>query len=244
MEIFRVLLTPHDFFFYVSREYGRVGITENIISNYALMYALNDESFSRLASGTKPHYEEDIKRFSVYATPARPYSGSALIGEKKIPWSWEDPVWISYNALDSTLLFTMEKDKIIKRKYNVPKVGTYLKHPPLNTFEFFIIGSPKKKVIRIGKKLSPARIRLFKCEDIKIKSGRFTPSHPVNYMDIKEKTNIIRGRFLTIPPVPLILDAVLEGEYIECRFVNERGYKTKAIIALPDKNQYPGVFHE
>ena len=240
MEIYRALISFHDFFFYASREYGGRAITEELIHNYALMYALNN--FSRLVAKPTPYYEDDLPKFSIYATPARPYRGIAFVSRRKFNWDWNDPVWISYNAIDSYLLFSMEKEKILNRKFVVPKYGAYQRYPPLDTFEFFVIGKkPGRSLIRIGKKLAPARVRYFKCVEIKERRGLFSPSHIVNAYEIRNTHEIVSGTILTIPPTPVIIDARLRGSYYECRYLNENNNEKKAIIVKPDPQFYKGV---
>lgn len=248
--IYHVLLTVHDYFFYVTREYGGKSYSSPYISNVSLMYALNRSlsAVQRVVSGTVPHYIEDQQRFVLYATPAVPQQNlsetrASICGEN-IPWQWSPAVELSFNAVDSPFIFSTEKESIIGKKLVLPKWGSYMKYPPLNTFEFFIIGrGTGPRVIRLGKKMVPVVAIYTKCTDIKEKSGEFNPDHPVNWNDIKMSHTFYDGSIIMQPWIPLIVSARLNGPYYSCSYVNEFGFKREVKIAKPDPKLYPMVFH-
>ena len=139
---------------------------------------------------------------------------------------------------------TPSAEAITHRKLAMPKWGTYMKYPPLNTFEFFIIGDGiGPRVIRLGKKMAPVVASYTKCEEVKEKSGEFRPSHPVNWYDIKETHQFHDGSVIMQPWVPLIVSARLEGHYYRCSYIDEFGRKREATIAKPNPERYPMVFH-
>jgi len=136
MEVYLATLETHDFLFFVTREL-KTGVCERYVNNTALLYAINSFSeINRIVSGTKPHYEEDWSKFSVYVTPAK------MLNAK-------EPVKVSYNAVDEALTFKME-DVGVKRA--IPKYGAYHKFPPKTEFRFYTIGGKGPSVIRLGKK--------------------------------------------------------------------------------------------
>lgn len=250
INIYRVVISAHDFLFYVSREYGGKSYFSPYISNVALMYALNRSlsPVQRVVSGTQPHYEEDLQRFTLYATPAASQHNlseiRALVCGENIPWMWSPAVELSFNSVDSPFVFSTQKEAITHRKLAMPKWGTYMKYPPLNTFEFFIIGDGiGPRVIRLGKKMAPVVASYTKCEEVKEKSGEFRPSHPVNWYDIKETHQFHDGSVIMQPWVPLIVSARLEGHYYRCSYIDEFGRKREATIAKPNPERYPMVFH-
>lgn len=234
-------MTVHDFFFYASREYGRHAAIEPVINNFALNYAINNAlpDIHSFVSGTKPRYEEDMAKIKLYATPAHPYvTAVANIAYSVIPWERTNPIWISYNAVDSTLLFSMEHKK---RKVVVPMFGSYQRYPPLNSFEFFLFGGKGPSVIRIGKKLIPVRLSYYKCYSIKIKNGIVSPSHPVNFIEIKDKYEFLHGKILMIPPAPVVIHPKLRGKYISCKFKDEQGKEKQAELTIPNEKIYKKV---
>ncbi|MHA1769312.1 MAG: type I-D CRISPR-associated protein Cas5/Csc1 [Candidatus Thorarchaeota archaeon] len=210
-------MTCHDFLFYASRDYGASARPVSTIGNYALMYAMNRNipEVRRVITGTTPKYNEHLPLMKVYATPASPVSAESVRGDPQIGAGIVDFVSshevtrITWNSVGESLLWAMEAEKI-----NIPKVGSYFKINPLATFYFYTVGGPIPSVIRIGKKYIPARIRLEALE-ITEKEGRFKPTCAVNVEDLPEETQILGGSLLTVPPSPLLLDADLDGAYVE-----------------------------
>lgn len=234
MEAYRCILTLHDFFFYISREF-RVGVPAPFINNTALLYALNRylPEVQRLISGTKPHYSQDFPIFSLYATPASLYNDKRVsIGEKESLWQHEsEPVKISYNSVDSPLVFMMKPETVA-----LPKVGAYFKYPPLNTFEFFTIGGKGNNLIRIGKKLVPARLKYTKLQNVEKKSGKFKPNHAVNLLDLPKETEVLKGTLHIVPPTSIMSNAELNGQYLIGK-INTKTFR----VAKPDFTKYSGI---
>ena len=238
MKVYQALLSTHDFFFYVSKEL-KLGGPEPYISNTALLYALNRvEKVHRNVAGVTPFYEVDRKLFRVYVTPAALREEVMVIagrplGKRGIA---SNLVKVTYNSVIEGNVVFMEEKKLV-----LPKLGYYMKYPPLTTFEFFIIAQGEAKVprvVRIGKKYPPARL-YYREVKFRLREGRFAPSHPVNVLDLPEKTRIVEGRFISMSPMPLLVDCRLDGEYIKVEDEKKTYY-----IAMPDKQRYPGVFQE
>jgi len=223
-----VLMTCHDYLFYASQDYGATAQPSNIIGSYALMYAVNQSipEVRRAVSGNKPHYDEDLPKMKVYATPAAfvdnfPYFHSEsktrwlghqvqLGGTLKQTWHRGSLEKITWNSIGESLLDKMQQDNV-----NIPKVGAYYKHPPMASFYFYAIGEPIPRVIRIGKKYIPARLNVNPL-NFTMKTGVFKPTCPVNVADLPKKTHMRSGSILTIPPAPVLMDSELEGDYLEC----------------------------
>lgn len=229
MKVYRCELVTHDYLFFASREAGPTAAPEPYIHNTALLYALNEHiaETQRLVSGTSPHYEEDFPRFTLYATPAGPL--------KEIP----QRVKISYNAVDSPFVFSMEKDRLIGAKRVVPKFGAYYRFLPLSRFVFFAIGEKPLPLIRIGKKRIQARIQAEEASHIVVHaSGRFTPSHPVSFLDLPPDAGFSVVHLRLMIPCPLIVGGELEGPHLEATFPSQHG---RLWIALPDVQKYSSV---
>lgn len=207
-----VHLTVHDFFYYVSREL-KVGIPQEYISNTALMYALNTHVITtrRLVSGTKPYYEEDFKKFTIYATPAFPTALQPQVGDLRISGRYGgNLVKITYNSVGELLAYAMETEKI-----NIPKIGAYYRFTPLTTFVFYTVGGRGPSIIRIGKKYVQARVKYTPLHCTR-KRGKYECSHPISLQDLVE-SKLISGAVIPAIPYPIILNPVVEGEYLECR---------------------------
>lgn len=244
MDAYAAFLSPHDFFHFASKDYAG-GVMEKIIHNTALMYALNRHipTLQRVASGNIPHYDEDFSLFQLYSTPAQLFSDIAVIGLKVARWlNIEDMVRITYNSVDSTLVFSMEGPSFLREarpglKEVFPKMGSYLNFPPLSTFTFFVLGGKGSKIIRIGKKMPPARVAYTHIEDLEEKTGRFKASHPVNLLDLPSSTKLRSGYLIRVPPSPIAMDAELNGAYFEGKVNRKRVY-----IAKPNIKRFLGVF--
>lgn len=231
-KVYLAYLTVHDFFFYVSKEL-KVGLPQRYISNTALMYALNTHVSlaQRVFSDIKPHYNEDFKLFTIYATPAVPVPTLALVGGGTIRGGFGgNLVKITYNSVGESLAFAMEKEGI-----NIPKIGAYYRYTPLTTFRFYVLGGKGPSVIRIGKKYIPARVSYHKLSYVK-KKGVFRCSHPVSVQDLKNG-RLLSGVPLPALPYPIIEDAIIEGEYLECK--GERG--DRHFILLPPREVYESL---
>ena len=231
-EVYLVYLTVHDFFFYVSREL-EVGMPLEYISNTALMYALNTHitSAQRLVSGTKPNYEEDFKKFTIYATPAIPIVTRPLAGNKRINRNYGGAlVKITYNSIGEFLAYAMETEKI-----NIPKIGAYYRYTPLTTFKFYIMGGKGPSVIRIGKKYIQARLKYMSLQCIR-KHGTYRCSHPVSFKDLTE-SKLVSGSVVPALPYPIILNPVIEGEYLECKDL----YASTHYILVPPRSLYESL---
>lgn len=222
-----VHLTCHDYFFYASKDYGATAQPADIIGSYALMYAVNQQvpEVRRALSGNTPHYDEDLPKMKVYATPAAFVDDFPRTQEPKTRWmssqvqlgetlnqAWRKKALekITWNSIGESLLDKMQLDNL-----NIPKVGAYYKHSPLSSFYFYAVGEPLPRVIRIGKKYIAARLKVTPIM-FKEKSGVFHPTCPVNVTDLPKKTQIRSGSIMMIPPTPVLLASELEGEYLEC----------------------------
>jgi len=213
-EVYRAILTVHDFFHYVSREMKTASV-EPYINSTALMYALNAphrREAARLAAGLTPHYREDLSIFTVYATPAVEYpAGPRIVGGAPLRVDiGGEVVKLTYNSVDETLAVSMET----ARRLNVPKQGAYYKYTPLTTFKFYTVGGRGPGLIRIGKKLAPARVSYIRLECSR-RSGVFSPSHPVSLVDL-DGYKVLGGVWVNIPPYPILVDAALRGDYFDC----------------------------
>lgn len=234
MKAYRCILSPHDFFFYVSKEL-KIGIPSDIISNLALLYAFNTHipNVHRIISGTVPHYIEDMKKFTIYSTPGKMLDQNLIIKNGDIE-KWDgisrDKKRLTYNAVD-TITNTTDSLKA------VPSMGQYMKYLPFTPFECFIIGGIGSSIIRLGKKLSAVRVKYQPLENLKIIKGQeFTPSHPVNPNDLNDSIDILECSLEVIPPVPIYRNARLRGDYLLGE-VNGKKYK----ICIPNPKIYESV---
>jgi CRISPR type I-D-associated protein Csc1 len=240
------VIVPHDFLFFCTRDYNAEGIMEQIIGNYALMYALNNNvsEIHRLASGTKPFYAEDQRRMRIYATPASPlfhlrvpsdFLSSIMNSayQSGIKYEAQQKVKFTYNAVGELIAFGMKPATL-----NIPNLGNYEKLTPLNIFYTFIFGGKGPSVIRLGKKQVPCRLHFYEIEKMTEIAGEYSPNHPININELEiQSNNIISGELVYVRPTPLLVNARLKGKFLKCTVNNVDFY-----VMLPNISIYPQVF--
>lgn len=235
--IYLCYIITHDFFFLT-----RVGFTDTkmpeYIGNYGLMYALNSliPSTQRNVSGTKPFYKEDLPTFKIYATPAQNAEHNKVYRVDGSSFNWRNSgrLMINYNSINTLSNTTSYEGSDPRAKMNLPLVGRKEKDQPLTCYKFYALGDKPQKLIRLGKKMTSARVV---CEPLRIQkcdNGNFEPSHPVNPSDTSAR--ILEGTLYPQFP-PLLLNVKMIGEYCRC----SDSYGNEHIIALPEKDLYLGV---
>jgi CRISPR type I-D-associated protein Csc1 len=241
VQIYKATITIHDFFFYVSREI-RLGVPAEVINNTALLYAINSliSKSQRNASGNKPHYEEDYQLFPIYATPAGLLNSTevAIGNSLKTFEHLTTTQKISYNSVDSTFLVSMETSVFHTRELKLahPKLGSYMKYPPLTTFTFFTLGGLGARVVRLGKKLPPAVILYQRLEETELKQGFFKPDHPVAIRDMPGESKLIDGNIQFLPNGLIAVNAQIHGLYYQGK-INGKTY----YVAAPKQTMFPSV---
>jgi CRISPR-associated protein Csc1 len=230
MKLYKCLLEPHDFLFFVSRDLAKIGITEKTIHNTALNYAINYTS--RIISfSSQPDYN-DIKDFRIRVTPAHPVNTVSEIG-------------LSYNAVNDLDQSTAPPYQLTK---NYPTFGKYYKidlgavhvtrgkkNFEYTKFEFFALSFgdlPPRRVVRLGKKDNCCVVRFEELLDVRIretsKQNIVRPSHPINPLEF-EGDFALDSRFpivlLSIPPHHLVTNCGIEnGKYLKAKGVNGKRY--------------------
>lgn len=218
---YRCVLVAHDYLFFTSTGTRHTSMT-NFIGNYALMYAINTQvnRTHRNASGTKPFYTEDLKRFSLYATPAKPLVVS------EVPLLFSVLKWNRWERVSHTFnsVYTLVQTTDSTRKPNLPQIGSKEKFAPLDTFEFFVIGGAPPTLVRLGKKHAACRIHAYPLTLVKKSDDEFFVDHPVNPMDVSGfEQKIVRGDYqLQFPP--LVLNAKLRAEHYMLKDDNGKTY--------------------
>jgi CRISPR type I-D-associated protein Csc1 len=231
-------IVTHDYF-YLTRQ----GFTETLmpeyIGNYGLMYALNrtiNSTQRSLIMGTVPFYMEDLTKFDLYVTPAKPSLEDKIhwIDGRVIKWRSGTKIMITYNSINTISNSTAYSRDDPRAKLNFPLVGKKERTLPLSSYLFYAIGRKPEALVRLGKKMSPVRIIT---EPLKIKkygNGHFQPSHPVNISDTS--STILEATLYHQFP-PLFLDAKMIGAYYVC----EDRYRSEHTIALPQPDIYRGI---
>ncbi|MFM6311581.1 MAG: type I-D CRISPR-associated protein Cas5/Csc1 [Dolichospermum sp.] len=200
MQIYRLLLTLQDPVYFATRELGRLYITEQYLHNYALTYALGLAKSSYYDAEHIPHYEKDLEplnRQGIYITPARPLQSAYVTHTYK---------WANLN-------YHVKMEPISK---NIPTYGRIREIAPESQFEFFVISQKEIKLpkwIRLGKWMSKSEITVEKLPPPKTKTDLFTCTHPLNPLDVMFTNQVISYDVVNMPPVSLIQNVQMRGEY-------------------------------
>lgn len=207
----------------------------NYIGNYALIYAVNRhvQAIQRNASGTRPHYQQDLSKISIYVTPAFLSSESRVpfAEDKRFTWENQPQVYITFNSVNTLTQLTETG------RANLPQIGRKAKYPPLNSFEFFAIGGKPQGIVRLGKKQVPCRIFASPLKVDRVSEEFFTPSHPLSPTDLASLSpGDIESVELIRQTPPLLVNARLKATHYVC-LDGERIF----YVAKPDPNKYPNV---
>lgn len=227
MKLYKCQLEPHDFLFFASRDLAKIGITEKIIHNTALNYAINYTS-RVISFSSQPDYNRDIQKFSIRVTPAYPLQRISEVG-------------FSYNAVNDIDVST---DAV----GNYPTVGKYYKidlgliqviggkkNFKATKLEFFALSFgdlPLRRIIRLGKKDNCCIVKSEELQEVKFKETSkqniVKPSHPINPLEFRGNF-ALDSRFpivlLHMPPHHLITNCGIEGgKYLEAKDAEHKKY--------------------
>ena len=211
--IYRCKLELHDSLYFATREIGRLYETEAIIHNYALCYALGlvdseiysttvaeKDSYRYFCPEQVPKYEAHLTPLNeqgIYITPALSLRHSSILN------TWK---YANNN-------YHVEMEKTQK---NIPSFGRAKEIAPESQFEFFLISQKEIKLpkwIRLGKWMSKAEITVEKLPQPKIKTDLFICTHPLNPLDVMFTNQVISYDVVNMPPVSLIQNVQIQGEY-------------------------------
>ncbi len=207
MHITRCRLILHDTLFYATREMGTLYETERYIHNYALSYALFNDTIIRVpyfCASYKPDYPGDLGKLNeagIYVTPARP-----------LVWNYVLATWKM-----AQVTYYRKPEPFGGKNYPV-NIGRAKELGPGSTFEFFVLSQKPVTLprwIRLGKWMSKAEVQVGPIHTGKEHSGDepFIAAWPLNPLDIPSQTSVFD--LISMPPVSLVNNARLAGAYYE-----------------------------
>jgi len=201
-------LTLHDGLYFATREIGLLFETERYIHNYALSYALFNDSLIRLPFYTptqRPTYAKDLallNQAGVYVTPARPVDGLV------------DYQLVTYKIAQVTYHQRAERFGAPNYPRNIGRVKELA---PGSVFDFFVLGEgsdlPLPRWIRLGKWMSKAEVEVRADARLPIHAGEYTCRHPLNPLDLGPNRLGVFN-IISMPPVSLVESARLTGQYL------------------------------
>ena len=198
-------LILHDSVYYATREMGILYETERYIHNYALSYALFNDTIIKVpyfCASYKPNYPGDLSKLNdagIYVTPAKP-----------LVW---DYILVTWKMAQVT--YYRKPERFGGKNY--PKnIGRAKELAPGSEFEFFVISRELvifPHWIRLGKWMSKAEVVIEPMVKPAEKQGSHVVSCPLNPLDVSSQ--LLTFDLISMPPVSLIINARMEGAYYE-----------------------------
>lgn len=219
MIIYECKLTLHDNVFFATREMGILYETEKYLHNWALSYALFEVVYIprpyRLkgAIAQKPSYLDEtqeqnllhLNHAGIYVFPALP-----------VVWSYQVNTFkaaqVAYYG--KSVQFGGEG---AKRNYPI-NYGRAKELAVGSQYKTYIFSRQTIKIphwIRLGKWSAKVRIEATEITDLKQHSGEYISKHPLNPLDLPTSSRLLLYNRIVMPPVSLVSQAQLAGEYWE-----------------------------
>jgi CRISPR-associated protein Csc1 len=227
MVLYHCHLTLHDNVFFASREMGILYETEKYLHNWALSYALFEAVYIpkpyRLQgkNAQKPAYLDGdreqnllhLNRAQIYVFPAQPLRCSYQINTFKA-------AQVNYYGISKQFGATGAN-----RNYPI-NYGRAKELAVGSRYQTYIIAPPEVKFpawIRLGKWAAKIKVDVTPIPDsgIKKKSGEYVCQHPLNPVDLPQSCRLLLYNRIVMPPVSLLSQAQLIGEYLEISKPNQ-----------------------
>jgi CRISPR-associated protein Csc1 len=231
MEIVRCTLTLLEKTFFSSREISNVYYTEPLIGNYALAYALGFCQSPYANDGTIYYHQHlgELNARELYVTPATLDNEPTFFVEQFN--SQPETYW---SAMGAGVLVTrpdgarMEQNGKVwyvrrgdgRRKKvgsaNRPQFGRIRYLAVGNVATFYVLTQDPVTIaryIRLGKFMSKARVDAEVISYERIQAEEIHIPFLLNPADLADETHLKAYDLVTVPPTPLVRNAVLHGAF-------------------------------
>lgn len=244
MALYHCTLTLHDNVFFATREMGILYETEKYLHNWALSFALFTVEYIpqpyRLQGelAQKPTYlDASAEQNLLYLNQA----GIYVFPGQPITWSYQ----INTFKASQVAYYGKSKqfgDKGADKNYPI-NYGRAKELAVGSLYHTYIIAPDNVKIkrwIRLGKWAAKIHVKVIKIPDsiIKIKSGEFVCSHPLNPLDLPVNTQLLLYNRIVMPPVSLVSQAQLHGEHLVVAGEDWDKFKSQ-FSQLPGQIQLP-----
>jgi CRISPR-associated protein Csc1 len=228
--IYRCTIELHDSLYYATREIGRLYETEPILHNYGLCYALGLVDSDRYSTKVTEEdsynyfYPEQIPKYQAHLTPLN-QQGIYVTPAKAVNYASVLNTWKYANNN-----YHVEMEKTQK---NIPSFGRTKEIAPESQFECFIVSDRPLNLprwIRLGKWMSKAEVKIELVQFKLNRENNFICSHPLNPLDIMFANQVFSYDTINMPPVSLIRNVRMTGEYYSFEGLKE--------LQLPARMQY------
>jgi CRISPR-associated protein Csc1 len=201
MRLYLCQLMLHENLYYATREVGRLYETERCIHNYALTYALGLVSAPYFHAQQVPQYRDELTPLNergIYITPAR-------------------GVEVRYSLNTFKYASNLYHVEMERGNRNTPSFGRVKEIAVGSTFTFAALSAYEElflpRWIRLGIWRSKASLRWEEFNDISPRTDTYISAFPLNPLDIEGR--LVVFDLLSMPPVSLIQNAQIEGQYYE-----------------------------
>jgi len=249
MTLYHCTLTLHDNVFFATREMGILYETEKYLHNWAISYALFKVEYIpqpyRLhgQAAQKPAYldanaEQNLlylNHAGIYVFPAQPLRWSYQVNTFKA-------AQVAYYGKSKQF-----GDKGADRNYPI-NYGRAKELAVGSQYRTYIVAPEHLKIprwIRLGKWAAKVQVEVIPIPDsvLSTKSGEYICSHPLNPLDLSADTRLLLYNRIVMPPVSLVSQAQLTGNYWES---TEEAWKSlrSQFPQLPERIRLPrGAFY-
>ncbi|MDH6103242.1 type I-D CRISPR-associated protein Cas5/Csc1 [Chrysosporum ovalisporum ANA283AFssAo] len=251
MSLYHCIFTLHDNVFFATREMGTLYETEKYLHNWALSFALFSINYIPEPYGLegetaqKPTYLDTssernllhLNKLGIYVFPAQP-----------INWSYQIN---TFKAAQVTYYGKSKQfgDKDADKNYPI-NYGRAKELAVGSQYRTYIIAPDSIKIprwIRLGKWSAKVKVEFVKVPEqvLQTKSGNYTCLHPLNPLDLPQSTGIILYNRLVMPPVSLVCQAQLNGEYLVAKKnePKQEWQALKATLTTEEYQQLPDQFY-
>ena len=203
MRIYLCRLVLQENLFYATREVGRLYEIGRCLHNYALTYALGFAVAPYFQAQQVPRYSEELTPLNergIYVTPAR-------------------DVDIRYSLTTFKYASNLYHVEMVKGSRNTPSFGRAKEISVGSVFEFAVLSVTETvqlpRWIRLGLWRSKAAVTWEEFPEMQPRQGSFTSGLPLNPLDVPGQLQVFD--LISMPPVSLVLNAHLQGDYYELR---------------------------
>lgn len=254
MPLYHCTLTLHDNVFFATREMGILYETEKHLHNWGLSFALFSITYipqSYRLQGEKsqkptyldPNSEHSLvhlNKLGIYVFPAQPLHWSYQINTFK---SAQVPYYGKSKQFG---------DRGAEKNYPV-NYGRAKELAVGSQYRCYILTTDAIQIpnwIRVGKWAGKVKVDVLEIPDsiLENKSGNYVCNHPLNPIDLSNNTQILLYNRIVMPPVSLISQAQLNGDYLGTKKDEWQDFKsnlnTDITQNLPEEIKLPkGVFY-
>jgi CRISPR-associated protein Csc1 len=198
-------LTLQESVYYATREMGTLYETGSYLHNYALTYALFNDSTIRVpyfCGSYRPTYSDDLVKMAqaeVYVTPAQPLQIDYLLATWKI----------------GQVSYYRKSEQFGGRNYPA-NIGRAKELAPESTFRCYVLSEQPLKLprwIRLGKWHSKALVETEQIE-VRQRNGNYVAACPLNPLDVP--SGALRAfDIISMPPSSLVANARCSGDHYE-----------------------------